>query len=102
MNSKGQVLTCVGEEWTTALHIARETAFVYKAEYTDAHVVMVALLLIQLRGDRLVDEHDFGDEKSLNVYRLSSLGKVRHAELIANNPDIIRRQEDFLLSGCPT
>ena len=101
MNAKGQVLTCVGEGWQTPLDIAQEVAFVYKAEYTDAHIVTVVLLLFQLKSDRLVEEHDFGDATRLNTYRLSPLGKKRQAELLAGNPDIIRRQEDFLLSGCP-
>lgn len=101
MNTKDQVLACVGGSWKTPLDIARETAFVYKAEYTDTHIVMVVLLLFQLKSDHLVEEHDFNDPKKLNLYKLSPLGKKQQAELFAGNPDIVRRQEDFILSGCP-
>jgi len=101
MNAKGQVLTCVAEGWQNPLDIAREVAFVYKAEYTDAHVVMVALLLFQLKSDRLVEEHDFGYADRLNLYRLSLLGEKQQAELLAGNQQVLRAKEDFILAGCP-
>lgn len=101
MNSKDQVLVCVGHAWRTAHDIAQETAFVHKLEYTEVHTVTVFLHLVQLKASHMVEEHDSGGPKHVSVWRLTTAGQKQQEQLLTGNPRVALAREDFLFAGCP-
>lgn len=102
MQDKEKVLACVWSEWRDGEEIADEVSFVFKETSLVATVMTMLSLVLYLKEEGLVEEHDFGDSKKLNLFRLTPLGQKRQSELLADRFDILRHREDFLFSGCPT